>query len=575
MNWINRQIDLHSGIQELAASLNGQTPFPLPLANILYQKGLQQFDQVREFFSPDASQVHDPWLMRDMDKAVARIIQAIDRKEKILVYGDYDVDGTSAVSLMLLYFRQMGWPLDYYIPDRYTEGYGVSFQGVAFAADQGYSLMITLDCGIKAVDKVKLGNGRNVDFIICDHHTPGEVLPDAVAILNPLQKDCPYPNKYLTGAGVAFKLLSALDEKVAINGELKETKNHFSVFESFSDLITLSIACDIVPIVGENRYIAIQGIKKLQTNPLHGLKALKALSEFDREWDIGDMVFFLGPRVNSAGRMGSAREAVKLLTGEGADISLFAHGLDHSNIDRKETDEMILREALEKIDRDPEYPSLRTTVLYESHWHKGVIGIVASRLIEQYYRPTILLTQAEGQKWVGSGRSVQGYDLYAALEACSEYLVQFGGHKYAAGLTIHEKDLEAFRQRFDEEVRQTIAEDQLAPTLEIAYELGFEYLNPKFIRLLKRFGPFGPENREPIFMTKGVAVRDCRILKEAHVRFMLEDRGIRMEAIGFGLAAKWEAINHLKLDIAWHVVEKTYRGITTIQLQLKDIRRSF
>lgn len=572
MIWKINRLDNGAEIQQLADSLSSQTPFPLPLANILFQRGFQSFSDVKSFFSPSLESIHDPWLMMDMEKAVDRMVAALQNKEKVLIYGDYDVDGTSAVSLVCLYFKSIGFHFDYYIPDRYTEGYGISFQGVEFAATAGYTLMVALDCGIKAVDKVKFGREKGVEFIICDHHTPGKELPPATAILNPLQQGCSYPNKHLTGAGVAFKFLSALQQKLPILGIIKETQNENSVLSQFSDLITLSIACDIVPIVGENRTIAIEGLKKLKEDPLPGLKALMELGDPARDWDIGDMVFFLGPRVNSAGRMGSAKEAVKLLTGEGADISLFAAGLDESNADRKETDEQILQEALGKISLDQQYDAKSTTVLYDANWHKGVIGIVASRLIEQYYRPTILLTRSEGQKWVGSGRSVPGYDLYAALDACAAHLVQFGGHKYAAGLTLMEQDIEPFRVQFEQYVQSTLQEQHRTPVLEIAYELGFDYLNPKFVRLLKRFGPFGPENREPVFMTRNVWVRDCRVLKEKHIRFVLEHQGIRLEAIGFGMAAKWEAINELKLDVAWHVSEKTFRGITTLQLMLKDFR---
>lgn len=573
MLWKNNQIPVNDTVRSLAASLSARTPFPLPLANILVQKGIDTFEQAKFFFAPGKPDLHDPFLMLGMDRATQRILAAIQREEKILIYGDYDVDGTTSVSVLQLFFRDLGLNYEHYIPDRYTEGYGVSFKGIEYAKENQHSLIISLDCGIKAIDKVKHAKLAGIDFIICDHHTPGETLPEAVAILNPKQVDCPYPYKELPGAGVALKLIQALTETLKTNSSFHSILEDYDPFEEFCDLVTLSIACDIVPITGENRLIAFHGLKKLQSNPQKGLRALMDLAEDGRDWNITDLVFFLGPRINSAGRMGHADAAVRLLTGESEDLSAFAEELHASNHDRKETDKQITHEALAVIQSNPVETQKRTTVLFNEKWHKGVIGIVASRLIEKHYRPTILLTKSDNN-WVGSGRSVPGFDLYAALEACSEHIVQFGGHKYAAGLTIKGDQIDLFREKFESVVAASITEEQLTPVLQIAHEIEFSYLDTKFLRLLNRFAPFGPGNREPVFMSRNVKVKDVRILKEEHVRLVLEQGGIAFEAIGFGLAEKWSEVNSLNVDVAYQAGFKTWKGVTSIQLRIKDLIRS-
>jgi single-stranded-DNA-specific exonuclease len=508
-----------------------------------------------------------------MDLASQRIVTALREGEKILIYGDYDVDGTTSVALMTLFFRDCGFEVPYYIPDRYTEGYGISYQGIDYAVKNGINLVIALDCGTKAIDKLKYAAEQGVDFIVVDHHTPGAEDPAAVALINPRHKDCKYPFKELPACGLGFKLVQALAE--TIKKELPESKlaPDYDAFARFSDLVCLAVACDIVPLVGENRILAYHGLRKFRKNPLSGLKALMDLAEMERDWNVSDLVFFLGPRINSAGRLGSARDAVRLLLGEGDDLPEFAAALHTSNHDRKALDSAITNEALAVIEQTPGELDRSSTVLFHADWHKGVIGIVASRLIERHYRPTILLTSS-GDNLVGSGRSVSGFDLYAALESCTDHLVQFGGHKYAAGLTLKKENYEAFREQFEKEVASTILPDQLVPKQKIASLLEFPEINARLIRLIGRFSPFGPGNPEPVFEARDVEVLDARILKVDHVKFSLRQHGVTFEAIGFSMAHLWSKINELKLDIAYQPALKSYRGRTSIQLKMKDFKAS-
>lgn len=572
MRWISRQLPNDNKVKDLAEKLNHKQPFPLSIANILIQRNIKTYEEVKTFFSPNRDAFHDPLLMKDMDIAVKRVINAYQKGENILVYGDYDVDGTSAVSLLSLFLAEWGFKYKTYIPDRYREGYGVSYKGVDFAKDNECSLIITLDCGIKAIDKVKYASLKGIDVIICDHHRPGDELPAASAVLDPKRPDCAYPFKELTGCGVGLKLIQAVHRQLIASGK-KPLKETFDPFDAYCDLVTLSIACDIVPIQGENRLIAHFGLQKLRTNPLPGIEAIMKQAQSTRTWDISDLVFFVGPRINSAGRLGHANDAVEVLTGTSHRLHLLADDLQSSNDTRKDIDKQITEEALGMVAHDNNYPQKSTTVLYSPSWHKGVIGIVASRLIEQHYRPTVLLTKSDG-KLVGSARSVAGFDLYKALDACSEHLLQFGGHKYAAGLSLKEESLNNFSLKFDKTVGQLIRPEQRVPVLYIDYELNFEEITPRFIRLLNKMEPFGPKNQRPIFMTRGVEVLHTRILKDIHIKFVLQHNGQMLEAIGFSMAEKWVQMDNHFIDVVYQPIFNTWNNKTTINLRLKDFRPS-
>ncbi len=569
--WTDQQIPHNHEIEQLALQLGGKSPFPRALVNILVQRGYQTFEEVKDFLRPTREQLHDPWDMKDMDRATVRIIEAIDRQEKILIYGDYDVDGTTSVALMKLFLQDWGIEADFYIPDRYKEGYGLSAQGIDFAVEEGFSLLLVLDCGTKAVDLIAEGRSQGLDFIIVDHHRPGETLPAAAAMLNPLQEGCEYPCKVLSACGLTLKLIQALNEEFP--EVLPEAIPHtdYDPFTKYCDLVTLSIASDIVPIVGENRAIAAHGLEKIRSVPLPGIAALMALSDFERRWNISDLVFFIGPRINSAGRLRSGRAAVRLLLGDPEERDSFAMDLHRWNEERRELDQEITGEALGMIEEDPKGMERKTTVLFQSHWHKGVIGIVASRLIERYHRPTILLTESEG-KWVGSARSVPGFDLYKALTECQQYMVRFGGHKYAAGMTMEESSLEPFRKAFEQEVSAHITAAQLMPELKISHRLRFSEITAKFLNVLRRLAPFGPGNMEPIFLATDVEVMEVTILKKEHVRLRVRQDGITHEAIGFNLARQWKVVDSLSIHLAFQPDTKTWKGVTTVQLKIKDFK---
>jgi len=510
--------------------------------------------------------------MRDMDKAVARLIKAKIFEEKVLVYGDYDVDGTTSVSMLALYLEEWGFAFDYYIPDRYKEGYGVSFQGIDYAEEQGVKLIIALDCGIKAHEEVLYAKEKGIDFIICDHHLVDEEqsLPQAAAILNPKQPNCPYPCKELTGCGIGLKFIQAATLAQIEMGELMPSVP-YDPFVKYSGLATLSIACDIVPIVDENRVIAYYGIRQIQSNPLPGIKAIKELATNERKWNIADVVFFIGPRVNSVGRLGSAMEAVRVLSGKSKQLPEWVKQLETSNQKRKDIDRKTVKEALSLIESDASFAQKATTVLYHPAWHKGVIGIVASRLIERFYRPTILLTESAG-KLVGSARSVRGFDLYAALDACRDYLLQFGGHKYAAGMTMAPEALPHFMEAFDTFVQRNITQESKVPVLFIEHVLKFDEIDERFIKLIHRMSPFGPQNPTPVFASKEVEVLHARILKEEHISFFLKQGSNTFRAIGFNMAEKWSKISTNYLHIAYQPMLNTWKGKTSIQLQLKDFK---
>lgn len=559
-------------VEQLSKSLRTDRDFPLPLSSILVQRGIETYEQARAFFVPTLTDLHDPFLMKDMDKAVDKLLHAYKSQSKVLLFGDYDVDGTSAVSLLTLALEELGLQVSYYIPDRYQEGYGLSYQGIDHATREDISLMVCLDCGIKAIEKVRYAKTKGIDVIICDHHTPGSDIPDAHAVLDPKRLDCDYPFKELTGAGVGFKLLIALVERMK-EENIPLPSSEYDPLSRYADLLTLSIACDIVPIVGENRAIAHFGLKKLRTKPLTGIRSLLNQAKTERSWNISDLVFFVGPRINSAGRLNHASGAVEVLLGKHEALIEMADKLHQSNEDRKNLDRTITQSALSKIAADPNFSKRYSTVLYDPTWHKGVIGIVASRVIETHFRPTILLTQS-GDTLVGSARSVPGFDLYQALEACSSYLLQWGGHKYAAGLSMKQDQFEAFQAAFDAVVASHITEEQQTPLLSIDQAIPLNQIDQRFVNTLNRMEPFGPGNRKPVFMTKGVHVNDHKILKEDHVKLWVSHEGQQMECIGFNLAKKWKSLSDGPYDIAYQPIFNTWNNQTRINLRLKDIRLS-
>ncbi len=533
------------------------------LAEILVQRGIDNFEKAKDFFRPSLSSLHDPFLMKGMHKAVNRLTDAVSNDEKILLYGDYDVDGTTSVSLLFLFLSSFSDQLEYYIPDRYTEGYGISEKGMKYASDHGFSLIIALDCGIRATERAKEAKTANIDLIICDHHLPGELLPDAFAILDPKQNDCNYPFKELSGCGVGFKLLQGFCHQNTIE---KET-----LFQ-YLDLVAVSIASDIVPMVGENRILAFYGLKKLNENPSAGLKSLMEISGKKNKFDITDVVFSIGPRINAAGRLGHAKESVRLLTDDGKASSKFADELNERNIERRTFDQSITAEALEMIAELPK--NKKSTVLFRENWHKGVIGIVASRCIEHYHRPTIILTESNGMA-TGSARSVNGFDIHQAISECDELLVQYGGHMHAAGVKLALDNVEPFINRFEEVVSKSITLDQLTPKIEIDTEISLGDISFKTHNIISQMGPFGPHNMTPVFGTKNVRLVSTKILKEKHIKGFVRSMRTskKFEFIGFGLASKFEELKAgAVLDIAYQIDVNEYLGNRSLILNLKDIR---
>lgn len=537
------------------------------IAVLLAQRGIGTYEEAKAFFRPQLEDLHDPYLMKDMDKAVNRIWEAFELGQHIMVYGDYDVDGTTSVALMSSYLNSFYDEVTSYIPDRYAEGYGVSFKGIDIAAEKGISLIIALDCGIKAIDKVAYAKEKGIDFVICDHHRPGKKIPQAVAVLDPKRNDCEYPYKELCGCGVGFKLIQALHLK---RGE------HFDTLISYLDLVATAIGADIVPITGENRILAYHGLEVINTHPRMGFKALMAQTN-KKTFTITDVVFIIAPRINAAGRMKHGLHAVDLLVEKDKSTAEeIAKNIELYNAERKTADKTITQEALVQIQENKE-ESRFTSVVYQPHWHKGVIGIVASRLTETYYRPTLVFTKS-GDKLAASARSVVGFDVYNALEASSSFIEQFGGHKYAAGLTLKEEDYANFKAKFEAVVAQQIDPKLLTPEVEIDLELDFHDINSKFYRILKQFAPFGPENRSPIFMTsavvdsgyaKGVG-EEGKHLKAA---FRQEEDHRPVNAIGFNLGEKLPLLhNQQKVDIVYALDENQWQGEISLQLRLKDLR---
>jgi single-stranded-DNA-specific exonuclease len=543
------------------------------LAVLLAQRNVTDFESARMFFRPEYAMLHSPFLMKDMNRAVDRISHAIRNRERIMVYGDYDVDGTTSVAMVYAFLKKHYPHVDYYIPDRYTEGYGVSLKGIDTAVDTGCSLVICLDCGTKAIDKISYAGTKGVDFIVCDHHYPGATMPPAFAFLNPKRPGCAYPYKELSGCGVGFKLLQAYAQANKIPEE--------EVYE-YIDLVAVSIASDIVPMNGENRVLAALGIQKLNENPAMGLRSIVHISGLDGiQQQVDDIVFKIGPRINAAGRMKSGKHAVQLLIADDEKTAReFSVEIDKFNTDRRDVDSDITQQARRMLSADPEQEYRKSTVLYHPSWHKGVVGIVASRLIDTYYRPTVILTRS-GEFATGSARSVNGFDLYSAIDACSDLLENFGGHMYAAGVTLKIENVAEFSRRFDEVVANNVTEDQLAPTVDIDAEIGFADITPKFIRILKQFQPFGPQNMTPVFLTRSVIdTGHMKIVGKSDEHLKLEvcqkDRPeLNFPVIGFQLAEHYADIRTgTPFDICYSVVENTYKGATTVQLYAKDIRLS-
>lgn len=560
--WLFKETPSQDRIEKLSKAIN-TNPY---LTAILLQRGISDFDSAKKYFRPSLDDLHDPFLMKDMDKAVDRLKAALDREEKILIYGDYDVDGTTAVSLVYRYLRRFYPGCDVYIPDRYAEGYGVSRAGVEYAADNDYSLIIALDCGIKSSDLVRVAENKGVDFIICDHHLPGDSIPNAVAVLDPKREDCHYPCPELSGCGLGFKLMQAFARKYRDEKELLE----------YLDLVAVSIASDIVPIVDENRVLAYYGLKKLNEDPMPGLKALKEIAGIKSELDISGVVFTLGPRINAAGRVAHARAAVDLLIARtGEEANALAEKINLKNEMRKEFDSSITEEALAMIESNNLVRPSKSTVLFKNTWHKGVIGIVAARCIEKFYKPTVILTESNN-KITGSARSVNGFDLYNAILSCSDLLEKFGGHKYAAGLTLDASNLEAFQQRFEEVVSSTITADMQTPVIEIDYSIPLDAVTTKFLNVLKQMGPFGPENTRPVFEARNLYVfNSLSSFKDRHIKFLVGQEGGNciFQAVGFDMAEFYEPVARGKnFRMAFTVEENVYNGNTSIQLRIKDIK---
>tara|TARA_B110000459_G_C16622409_1_gene502599 strand:- start:637 stop:2439 length:1803 start_codon:yes stop_codon:yes gene_type:complete len=584
-------------IKKLSTELNGLDE---TLTNILLQRGIDTFDKAKAFFRPSLGEIHDPFLMKDMDKAVARLIAAIENKEKILIYGDYDVDGTTSVSLVYSYLKNFypaldrefekneqivsknnkeqsqsdnyksQFGLEYYIPDRYTEGYGISYQGIDYAAENDFKLIIALDCGIKAIDKVAYATEKGVDFIICDHHRPGSEIPKAIAVLDQKREDCDYPYKELSGCGVGFKLMQAWTQ---------QTDRDESKLMEYLDLLAVSTCADIVPITGENRVFVYYGLKAINENPRLGIKTMLELAKKENEITTTDIVFTIAPRINAAGRIETGKKAVEMLVEESSKKALeFGNYINDLNTDRKELDKAITLEALKMIDDDKALQQKKSAVLFKKDWHKGVIGIVASRVIESYYRPTIILTKSNGMA-TGSARSVSGFDVYDAIDACSDLLDQFGGHMYAAGMSMKVENVAAFTQKFEEVVSSQITEEQLTPQIRIDSKLNLAQINEKFNGILKQFDPSGPNNMRPVFMSENIFITsNSRKIgsDKTHLRleiFQEEYPDLKFNCIGFGLGAILDDLDEgMAFSIVYNIEEKHWRGTTTLQLNIKDIK---
>jgi len=537
------------------------------ICSILVQRGINTFEEARRFFRPQLEDLHDPWLMKDMQQAVDRIIRAKEKQEKILVFGDYDVDGTTAVACMYRFLKKIHEPLDFYIPHRYREGYGVSKAGIDHAHANGFTLIISVDCGIKSADLIAYAKDLGIDFIVCDHHLPDEQLPPAVAILNPKQKDCRYPFKELCGCGVGFKLMSALTKALGLPPD--------SAMADL-DLLATAIAADIVDMADENRILAYYGLQKANKSPNFGIKALIVLSALRGPLNISNLVFMIAPRVNAAGRMDDARKAVQLFISDTYEEALrYAEMLHSDNSDRKEADSSITTEALELIRSRTDWTDRRSTLVFQPHWHKGVVGIVASRLIEHFHRPTIVLTQS-GDYAAGSARSVPGFNLYEAIHACREHLLGYGGHFAAAGMTLELDKVDLFREKFEEVVAATIHPDMLIPEIVIDQEITLRDITPAFYNIICQMEPFGPQNLRPVFLLRNVCDTGAsRVLKETHLRVVIRQEHATITGIGFGMAHLYPLLENGKpVDIVFTIDENEWNGEKNLQLRLIDVRAS-
>ncbi|NVN93834.1 MAG: single-stranded-DNA-specific exonuclease RecJ [Bacteroidetes bacterium] len=576
--WVLKKQGDNKIITDLQQALN----IDIHLANLLVQRGIYTFDEAKSFFRPQLSALHDPFLMKDMDIAIQRIETAFQQEQKILVYGDYDVDGCSAVALVYSFLKEIYKNVDFYIPDRYSEGYGISYKGIDFAADNNFKLIIALDCGIKATDQIAYANGKGVDFIIGDHHRPGEILPAAVAVLDPKRLDSTYPYNELSGCGIGFKIVQAYIQKNNIP---------FQKIEKYLDLVAISIAADIVPITGENRILAYYGLKLINSNPRPGIEAVLRYSNvcknelyttenelfFKRGLTINDLVFLISPRINAAGRIETGRSSVELLICKDLEAAMvFGEQINNNNTERKSLDATATQQALEFINKDEFLSKSKSTVIFNPEWHKGVVGIVASRLTEEYYRPTIVLTQSNGLI-TGSARSVKDFDIYDAIEACSELLEHFGGHKYAAGLSLKPENLDAFRMQFEEVVSSSITVEMQTPEIEIDDCIQLKDINNKFYNILKQFAPFGPGNMSPVFQTDNV--KDAgysRIVGNNHIKLSVISPDVAsypISGIAFQQGEYFSAIQKgFPFSISYHIEENEWNGKTSLQLNVKDIR---
>ena len=568
-NWNIRRLTAQE--ETLQQQLERELNISSAAARMLVVRNIQSAEEARQFIRPSLDKLHDPFLMKDMDKAVERLHQALTQDEKILIYGDYDVDGTTAVAVMYRFLSSLTSRLDYYIPDRYNEGYGVSAQGIDYAAEQGCSLIITLDCGIKAVEKVAYAKSKGIDVIVCDHHTPGDELPATVAVLNMKRDDCPYPYKDLSGCGVGFKLAQAYTQQYDLP---------FDNLVPLLQLLAMSIASDIVPITGENRILAHYGIKQINQAPFAGISAIIDVAGIEaKKLTINELVYKLGPRINACGRMKSGRAAVELLLTDDATFARQqAEEVNQHNEERRDCDTETTKEALAMLEEDATFAQRRSTVVYAPHWHKGVVGIVASRLTETYYRPTIVLTAGEDGIISGSARSVGGFDIYAAIDSCLDLLTNFGGHKYAAGLSMHIDNLPTFCERFEHYVATHIREDQLQPTLLVEAELELADITPAFYNVIRYLEPFGPGNPRPLFATRNlINHRDTRVVGKTgeHLRLDVTDRAYAITGIAFGRAEMAQHIqNGNPVDICYELDENTFNNRTTIQMMVQDIKPS-
>jgi single-stranded-DNA-specific exonuclease len=534
------------------------------IARLLLQRGVETFEQAKKFFRPQLTDLYDPFLMKDMDKAIDRIILGLQRKERVMIYGDYDVDGTTSVSIVFSYFSKFTSNIEYYIPDRYKEGYGISKIGIDYAKETGVSLIIALDCGTRSIELIAYAASLGIDFIVCDHHLPGDELPDAVALLNPKRKECNYPYKELSGCGIGFKLIQAYAQANDLS---------FDDVCKYLDLVAVSTCSDIVEIRDENRILVYYGLKKINENPCIGLQALLQSYQIKEEYEVSDIVFGIGPKINAAGRIADAKSSVKLLIEEDFhQARSLAKTLIDNNTERKDIDSDITKEALEMLENSAELRSRKSTVLYSEKWHKGVIGIVASRLIETYYKPTIIFSEVNGML-TGSARSIKDFDVHDAIGACGDLVVQYGGHKYAAGLTIKKESFEAFTERFEEIVNQNSTEELRTPEISYDTEIDFSEITQKFFVVLDQFKPHGPGNMTPIFRTNHVSDSGSRIVKEKHLKLMAYQSGTRFDGIAFNMSDAFPMISkNLPFDVCYSLEMNEFKGVRNLQLKVRDIR---